>query len=81
MILPVLASIVIATNSVTFTAVSTDCGLDAQVEFLFAGPDSDHDYESMFLTEDSVKDIAAAFEKAGMPLGKLRRRRPANSGR
>ena len=70
MILPVLASIVIATNSVTFTAVSTDCGLDAQVEFLFAGPDSDHDYESMFLTEDSVKDIAAAFEKAGMPLGK-----------
>ena len=66
----VLASIFIATNSVTFTAVSTDCGMDAQIEFLFAGPGSDHDYESMFLTEDSVDDIAAAFRKAGMPLGK-----------
>jgi len=69
-LLPVLASIVVSTNSVTFTAVSTDCGLDAQIEFLLAGPDSDHDYESMFLTEDSVRDIAAAFEKAGLPLGR-----------
>ena len=70
MIAALLASIVVSSNCVSFTAVSTDCGLDAQIEFLFAGPDSDHDYESMFLTEDSVKDIAAAFEKAGMPLGK-----------
>ena len=70
MILSLIASIVVSTNSVTLTAVSTDCGLDAQIEFFLAGPDSDHDYEAMFLAEDSVKDIAAAFEKAGMPLGK-----------
>ena len=55
MIAALLASIVVSSNCVSFTAVSTDCGLDAQIEFLFAGPDSDHDYESMFLTEDSVK--------------------------
>ncbi|MBQ3749382.1 MAG: hypothetical protein II863_18385, partial [Kiritimatiellae bacterium] len=70
MILSLIASIVVSTNSVTLTAVSTDCGLDAQIEFFLAGPDSDHDYEAMVLAEDSVKDIAAAFEKAGMPLGK-----------
>ena len=71
MILPALfAAIAVSTNCVTFTAVSTDCGMDAQVEFLFAGPDSDHDYEAMFLTDDSVADIAAAFERAGLPRGK-----------
>lgn len=58
-----------ASRSVTLTAVSTDCGKDAPIEFLLAGPESDHDYEAMFLTEASVKDIAQAFADAGIPLG------------
>lgn len=59
-----------AKRSVTFTAVSTDCGLDMQVEFLFVGPGSDHDYEAMFVTDASIADIADAFKKAGIPSGK-----------
>ena len=56
-------------HSVTFTAVSTDCGLDAPLEFLFVGPDSDRAYEALFVTEASVAEIADAFKKAGIPLG------------
>ena len=71
MIVPaLLATIAVSSNAVSFTAVSTDCGVDAPIEFLFAGPGSDHDYESMFLTEDDPGKIADAFAKAGMPLGK-----------
>lgn len=69
MILPLLASIIVGTNSVTFSVVSTDCGIDAPLEFLIVGHDSDNDYEAMFTTEDSVSDIDAAFKRAGMPLG------------
>jgi len=58
-------------HSVTFTATSTDCGLDMQLEFLFVGPNSDRDYESMFVTDASVKEIAEAFDKAGIPRGRF----------
>ncbi len=57
-------------RAVTFTAVSTDCGMDAPLEFLFVGPKSDRDYEAMFVTDAGVAEIAAAFEKAGIPLGR-----------
>ncbi len=56
-------------HSVSFEVVSTDCGLDAPLEFLVAGPGSDHDYEAMFLAENPVEEIAAAFDKAGIPRG------------
>lgn len=56
-------------HAVSFNAVSTDCGLDADMEFFFVGPESDHDYESMFYTENSPKELADAFAKAGIPLG------------
>lgn len=56
-------------HSVTLSLVSTDCGMDTQLEFLFVGPTSDRDYESMFVTEASVKEIAEAFDKAGFPKG------------
>ncbi len=56
-------------RSVSFTAVSTDCGMDAQLEFLFVGPKSDRDYEAMFVTDAGIPELAAAFEKAGIPLG------------
>ncbi len=59
-----------ARHSVTFSALATECGPGVQLEFLFVGPGSDHDYEAMFVTEASVAEIAAAFEKAGIPRGK-----------
>lgn len=58
-----------ATHSVSFEAVSTDCGLDAQLEFLLVGPDSDRDYESMFVAEPSIAEIARGFRDAGIPSG------------
>ena len=57
-------------HTVSFTAASTDCGLDMQIEFLFVGPDSDHDYEAMFVTDAPIAEIAAAFRKAGIPSGR-----------
>ncbi len=57
-------------HSVSFTAVSTDCGLDTPLEFLFVGPGSDREYEAMFVTDAEISEIAAAFEKAGIPLGR-----------
>ena len=56
-------------HSVTLSVTSTDCGVDTQLEFLMVGPGSDRDYESMFISEASVKDIAAAFDQAGFPKG------------
>ena len=59
-----------AARSVSFTASSTDCGEDTSLEFLIVGPDSDRGYESMFVADDPVQDIAAAFDRAGIPRGK-----------
>ena len=56
-------------HTVSFNVVSTDCGVDTQLEFLFVGPNSDRDYEAMFITQASVTEIAAAFDKAGFPRG------------
>ena len=58
-----------AKRTVSFDVVSTDCGVDTEIEFLFVGPNSDHDYESMFTTVAPVSEIADAFTKAGFPLG------------
>ena len=58
-----------AKRTVSFDVVSTDCGVDTEIEFLFVGPNSDHDYESMFKTVAPVSEIADAFAKAGFPLG------------
>jgi len=57
-------------HSVTFTATAVGMPTSAQIEFLFAGKDSDHDYETLFLTDADVGEIAKAFEKAGIPTGK-----------
>lgn len=58
-----------AKRTISFDVVSTDCGVDTEIEFLFVGPNSDHDYESMFKTVAPVSEIADAFAKAGFPLG------------
>ena len=65
-----------ATHTVAFTAVETDCGLDAQIEFLFIGPNSGKDYEALFVTDFPIEKIAAAFDSAGIPRGA-----PVNLGR
>lgn len=56
-------------KTVSFDVVSTDCGVDTEIEFLFVGPNSDHDYESMFKTVQPVSEIVDAFAKAGFPSG------------
>ena len=59
-----------ATHSVTFTAHSPDPGIDTPLEFLFVGPKSDRDYESMFVTDAEVADIVRGFAEAGIPVGR-----------
>lgn len=59
----------VSRHSVTFNVISPDCGIDSDIEFFIAGPESDHDYESMFLTENSAQELAEAFAKAGFPMG------------
>lgn len=59
-----------ATHSVTFTATATGITKPAPLEFMFVGPGSDHDYESMFVTDADVADIAKAFDEAGISRGR-----------
>ena len=63
MLLPFLALISAVTNSVSFTAAATGIKKGTPVEFMFALSVSDHDYESMFLIEDSAAELNAAFKK------------------
>lgn len=58
-----------ASRSVSISAKATGITENAPVEFLLVGPDSDRDYESVFVTELSADEIAKAFEKAGIPRG------------
>lgn len=66
----ILASIIVSSNCVSFTAKATGIDTAVPVEFIIAGPESDRDYESLFLTDDSLADIKAAMKKAGIPSGK-----------
>ena len=65
-----LATILVGTNCVTFTATSTGIGASTPVEFFLAGKGSDRDYETVFLLDDPVEKLAEALEKGGLPLGK-----------
>ena len=58
-----------ATRTVSFTATATGCATNAPLEFLFVGPNSDRDYEALFVTDAALKDIAEACAKVGLPLG------------
>ena len=57
-------------KSVTLGVVSCDPGVDQEIEFFIVGAGSEHTYESMFMTEASILEIAKAFEKVGFPKGK-----------
>lgn len=54
----------------TFTAVATGVEKGAPIEFIFAGKDTDHDYESMFLLDRPIDEFCREIEKAGIPRGK-----------
>lgn len=56
-------------RSVTFSAKSTGIVENAPLEFLFVTPESDRDYESVFVTDAKASEIAAAFDKAGIRRG------------
>ena len=54
----------------TFTATATGVEKGTAVEFAFAGRESDRDYETMFLIDQSVDDFCRGIEQAGIPRGK-----------
>ena len=61
---------VLLAASLSFTATATGVEKGTPVEFVFAGRNTDRDYESMFLIEDSVDGFCAKMEKAGLPRGR-----------
>ena len=69
MITPLLALVTVMTNSVTFTATATGVEKGTPVEFMFATPATDHDYETMFLLDDRPEAIIKALEKSGISTG------------
>ncbi len=64
-----ISSILLAA-SLSFTATATGVEKGTPIEFLFAGKDTDRDYETMFLLDESVGDLCARLEKAGLPTGR-----------
>ena len=56
--------------SLTFTATATGVEKGTPVEFVFAGQNTDRDYESMFLIDDSVDAFCQKLERAGLPCGR-----------
>ncbi|MCR5414608.1 MAG: hypothetical protein K6F50_07775 [Kiritimatiellae bacterium] len=59
-----------ANHTVRFTAIAAGHDTDTDIEFLFAAPSSDHEYEALFLTESPLSEIAKAMDEAGIPRGK-----------
>lgn len=55
--------------SLSFTAIATGLEKGAPVEFVFAGRNTDRDYETMFLIDGSVDELCAKLEAAGLPRG------------
>ena len=56
--------------SLTFTATATGVEKGAPVEFVFAGRNTDRDYEAMFLIDNTVDAFCRQLEKAGLPYGR-----------
>lgn len=56
--------------SLSFTATATGIEKGAPVEFIFAGRNTDRDYETMFLIDDSVDELCTKLEAAGLPRGR-----------
>ena len=54
----------------TFSATATGVEKGTPLEFMFAGGETDRDYETMFLLEGSVADFWRGIERCGIPRGK-----------
>ena len=74
MIASLLATIVVSSNAVTFTASATGVPESTPLEFLFADKTTDRDYETLFLLDDSLGELADAVRRAGIVGG-----RPVNA--
>ena len=57
-------------HSVTLSASATGITKPSPLEFLIVGPGSDHDYESMFVADADIGEIAKAFKDAGISNGR-----------
>ena len=55
--------------SLSFTASATGVENGTPIEFLFTGKDSDRDYETMFVLDESIETLCSRLEKAGLPRG------------
>ena len=55
--------------SLTFTATATGVEKEVPVEFVFAGSNTDRDYESMFLLDGTIDEFCSKLEGAGLPRG------------
>jgi len=64
MILAVIAA------AFTFTATATGVEEGTPLEFMFAGNDTDRDYETMFLVDKSVAELSRDMEKSGLKRGR-----------
>lgn len=53
----------------TFTATATGVQKGTPLEFLFAGSETDRDYETMFLIKQPIADFCRDIEKAGILRG------------
>ena len=53
----------------TFTATATGVEKGTAIEFVFAGKNSDRDYESMFLLDESIDSFCKRLEAAGVTRG------------
>jgi len=65
-----MISTLLLAASMSFTAIATGLEKGALVEFIFAGANSDRDYESLFLLDEPIDHFCARLEKAGLPRGK-----------
>lgn len=54
----------------TFTATATGVEKGTPLEFMFAGKDTDRDYETMFLLDRSISDFCRDLERVGIPRGR-----------
>lgn len=65
-----IAVLIAAACTCTFSATATGLEKGAPVEFFFAAQDSDNAYETMFLVDDSIDEFCRKIEDAGIPRGK-----------
>ena len=61
-----IAALIAAACTCTFSATATGLEKGAPVEFFFAAQDSDNAYETMFLVDDSIDDFCRKIEAAGI---------------